>query len=77
MPKKPLYTRADRHPYHFGCTVILDIVKKSSLVVNDQTHACWCSAWKKQEDGTFLQWRDNEWKAPKRGVIKSKPLIDL
>lgn len=66
----PRYTEEGRYAYHFCCTKILP----SRIALHKgQTHGCWCSAWKQQDDGTFLQWRDGAWRNPKRGDIKSKP----
>ena len=77
---KPNYTQPGRYPYHFACTKILPSPKRETISpkapvwMREATHGCYCSAWKQQEDGTFLHWRDNEWQQPRRGAIKSKPL---
>jgi hypothetical protein len=87
--KPPRYTEVGRYAYHFCCTKIepysQHLIQRAELskcagapwLKEGATHGCWCSAWKKQEDGTFLHWRDGKWQAPRRGCIKSKPVLIL
>lgn len=85
MKKKlPRYTEASRYPYHWLCTKIEPLndqmkatvarSKKAPQWMREQTHLCYCSAWKQKEDGTFLHWREYRWQEPIRGSIKSKPI---
>ncbi len=77
MKKLPRYTEPDRYPYHFACTRIMPALKLPQSKyqwAREQTHGCWCSAWKQKPDGTFLHWRDYAWKEPIPGSIKSKPI---
>ena len=74
MTDKPRYTEPNRYAYHFACTALLPSYTETAP---GQTHACWCSAWQQQPDGTFLHWREGEWRKPKQGDIKSKPIGDM
>lgn len=83
MKKLPRYTEVGRYPYHFACTKILPDPRKEGEKIQgpkwmiERTHGCWCSSWRQNEDGTFMQWRNGRWMRPIKGSIKSKPISEV
>jgi len=82
--KLPRYTEEGRYAYHWQCTrleplndgykTVIALSPEAPKWVKEQTHLCYCSAWKQNEDGTFRHWREGAWREPIRGAIKSKPI---
>lgn len=67
-----------RYLYHHGCTAILPSVSAVHAPPNapqwmrEQTHGCWCSAWRIGHGGRFMVYRRGGWREPARGEVKSK-----
>lgn len=60
---------------HRNCTAILPAStkrRKDDRVpqwYREQTHGCWCSVWKLDEDGQWWVWRDGQWRKPNNGEM--------
>lgn len=61
---------------HQRCSLILPGtvrspgVRKLGRKWREQTHGCWCSAWRLLRDGSWRVWRGGRWTTPEPGELR-------